>query len=316
MSAERKDGAVGSGPERLNPPPDSGKTEARIEKPVTLSIDDQQIADIGAELVALKSDQIDAILPLARWSLDAVTHLTEYEDEKANRIMTAVAFLSAIVSVAFAAIVQRYPFSMVAETKGLSIHTNSLLLVVLYALFGIYFLLLTIGAALTLYAVRPQFRIPSAWERTKTTPGSFLFFKEILNVSGRNWGRSFTQNTPQALKTEYAKNSILETYLIAQKIPKKLRPLKKGIVCFFASTVILILLLPLCAVTVAVLEVPAASPAPAQTGSTEKKIEIPTTKTPVPGESIQAGPGTPKATDKKSSEAAKKGSRRGVEKPE
>lgn len=316
MSAEKKDGATGPGPERPNLSSDSDKAVPHNKKPITLSIDDQQIADIGAELVALKPENIDAILPLARWSLDAVTHLTEYEDEKANRIMTAVAFLSAIVSVAFAAIVQRYPFSMVAETKGLTIHANSLLLVVLYGLFGIYFLLLTIGAAFTLYAVRPQFRIPSAWERTKTTPGSFLFFKEILNVSGRNWGRSFTQNIPQALKTEYAKNSILETYLIAQKIPKKLRPLKKGIFCFLGSTVILILLLPLCAVTVAVLEVPAASPAPAQAGSMGKKIEIPTTKTPVAGESVQAGPGTPKATDKTSSEPAKKGSRRVVEKPE
>jgi hypothetical protein len=316
MSGEKKDGAVGPEPERLNLPPNPDKARPHNKKPVTLSIDDQQFADIAAELVTLKTKEIDAILLLAKWSLESVTHLTEYEDEKANRIMTAVAFLSALVSVAFAVIVQRYPFTTVAQIKGLSIHLNSVSLFLLYILFGVYFLLLTLGAAFTLYAVWPRFQIPSSWERTKTTPGSFLFFKEILNVSGKNWGRSFTQNTPEMLKTEYAKNSILETYLIAQKIPKKLRPLKKGIVCFFASTVILVLLLPLCAVTVAFLEVPATSPAPAQTGSTDKKIEIPTTKTPASHGSVQANPGTPKATDQKSGEPANKDSRRNVEKPE
>ena len=34
-------------------------------------------------------------------SLEAVTHLTEYQDDKANRILTAMAFLSAFGSVSF-----------------------------------------------------------------------------------------------------------------------------------------------------------------------------------------------------------------------
>jgi hypothetical protein len=304
MSAENKEGE-----------PHSDQAKPHNKTPVPLSVDDQQIADLAAELAALKPEHVDAILPLARWSLDAVTHLTEYEDEKAKRIMTAVAFLSAIVSVAFAAIVQRYPFSTVVEIRGLSIHANSPLLVALYILFGFYFLLLTIGSAFTLYAVRPQFRIPSAWERTKTTPGSFLFFKEILNVSGKNWGRSFTEKTPDALNTEYAKNSILETYLIAQKIPQKLRPLEKGIACFFASTVILIVLLPLCAFTVAFLEVPPTNPAPAQTGITQSKIEAPATKAPPVDAGVPATPVTPKVKDEESREPVKKDSPPDPEKP-
>jgi hypothetical protein len=40
-------------------------------------------------------------LERARWSLETVTHLTEYEDEKANRILTAMTFLSALVGVVY-----------------------------------------------------------------------------------------------------------------------------------------------------------------------------------------------------------------------
>ena len=295
MCADKKDVPVGAGSESVKTPSPAADPVSHAKKLVQLSSDDQQIIDLAKELCELKSDQIDELLPLAKWSLESVTHLTEYEDEKANRILTAVAFLSALVSVAFAAIVQRYPFSVAGELKGISIHPHSVVLLSVYCLFAIYFVLLTLGAAFTLYAVRPQFRIPSTWERTKTEPGSFLFFKEILNVSGKNWGRSFTATDSKKLKAEYAKNSVLETYLIAQKIPKKLRPLKKGIWLFFASTTVLIVLLPLCAVTVVYVDVPPQNPIPTVTGSAEGKIEIPATKTPPPTSQVRAGRTIPKS---------------------
>jgi hypothetical protein len=295
MCADKKDVPVGAGSESVKTPSPAAAPASHANKSVHLSIDDQQIIDLATELSKLKSDQIDAILPLAKWSLESVTHLTEYEDEKANRILTAVAFLSALVSVAFAAIVQRYPFSAAGEVKGLSIHPHSMVLLLVYGLFAIYFVLLTVGAAFTLYAVRPQFRIPTTWERTKTEPGSFLFFKEILNVSGKNWGRSFTETDSKKLMAEYAKNSVLETYLIAQKIPNKLRPLKKGIWLFFASTAVLIVLLPLCAVTVVYVDVPTQNPTSAGTGLAEGKIEIPARRTSPPTSQVEAVPTIPKS---------------------
>src|SRR5947209_5368287 len=149
MSADKKDETTGTAGGRLTAPPTTSEAGSGKKRPVTLSPDDQQVADIAAQLVALGSTAIDEILPLAKWSLESVTHLTEYEDEKANRILTAIAFLSALVGVVFAAIVQRYPFSSVADAKSLSLHPHALL-VILYCLFGIYFLLLTIGAAFTM----------------------------------------------------------------------------------------------------------------------------------------------------------------------
>jgi hypothetical protein len=317
MSADKKDGAPGPRTEGPIPTISSDATGSHDAKQVPLSIDDQQIVDIGKELAELESVGIEDILPLARWSLESLTHLTEYEDEKANRILTAIAFLSALVGVAFAAIVQRYPLSSVTDVRGLSsLAGHSLLLALLYCLFGLYFLLVTIGAAFTVFAVRPTFRVPRVWEHTKKTPASFLFFQEILKVSGKDWGRAFTQNTPEKLKKEYVKNSILESYLIAQKIPKKLRPLRKGIVCFFASTLVLIVLLPFCAVTVAYLDVPAANPAGVAAGSVASKIEIPTTKTAASGGAAQVTPARTKASDEKRGQSIKEDSPGDTEKPQ
>lgn len=284
---------------------DEKKVVPPNEKPIHPLTDDQQIAGIAKAIEGLRTEGIEDILPLARWSLETVSHLTEYEDEKANRIMTAVAFLSAIVSVAFAAIVQRYPF-----------HASSRLLVLLYCLFGLYFFLLTLGAAFTLLAVRPQFRIPDTTEeRTRKIPRSFLFFKQILDVSGEDWGKNFTVQAPN-LKTEYAKNAILETYLIAQKIPRKLRWLKRGINCFLGSTWVLVVLLPLCAITVVRVEVPAANNAPALAGTAQSGKDLPTTGTSASQDHIDAIPTGPRTTDGKRSSSAKKDSRRDVKKPQ
>lgn len=136
--------------------------------------------------------------------------------------------LSALVGVAFAAMAQRFPFSIFQILSITGRQAGARILISVYSLFGLYFLLLTAGAVLTLWAVQPRFRIPSVW-RTKSTPASFLFFSKILEVSGKNWANAFTGASVDQLESQYVKNSILETYLIAQKIPKKLRPLTWGV---------------------------------------------------------------------------------------
>jgi hypothetical protein len=260
-----------------------GQKESRLPAPdptPKISVDDQQVIDLIGELRTWAPADVDQVLQLAKWSLESVTHLTEYEDEKANRILTAIAFLSALVGVAFAAIAQRYPFATL-NTAGPRV--GWCLLTTIYCLFAVYFLLLTIGAALTLWAVRPRFRIPGVWKHTKKDPASFLFFQEILKVSGKDWASAFTQSSREKLQLEYAKNSILETYLIAQKIPQKLRPLNKGVLLFFASTVVLIFLLPLCAVTVVVVEVSPPAPAGVSSAENSKALSPPQVASPAMG---------------------------------
>ena len=57
---------------------------------------------VGPIVAALESwkpaaGDLDHLLASSSRSLEEVTHLTEYQDDKANRILTAMAFLSAFV---------------------------------------------------------------------------------------------------------------------------------------------------------------------------------------------------------------------------
>src|ERR1700732_2423909 len=113
-----------------------------------------------------KPADLPTLRELTAKSLDAVTHLTEYEDEKANRILTAMAFLSALVGVVFAAVVQKCPMSYVSQLGARGYCGSALGLFAVYVLFPLYFLILAVGAALTIIAVRPRFRIPKTWGGT------------------------------------------------------------------------------------------------------------------------------------------------------
>ena len=60
---------------------------------------------------------------------------------------------------------------------------------------------------------------------------SFLFYKEIIQVTPENWARSFLSKVAQGERSEirkdlaldYFKNHIIESYLIAAKVADKLR---------------------------------------------------------------------------------------------
>lgn len=183
----------------------------------------------------------------ARWSLDTVTRLTEYEDEKANRILTAMAFLSALVGVVFAAVVQKCPASYVSQLLARGYCFSAFALSIVYVLFPLYFMILAIGATLTVLAVKPTFRIPKNWSGV---PGSMLFYEKIVSARGKDWANAFSERSSVELDRQYLKNAIFETYLIAQKIRIKLKKLRWGIWLFIVSTVLLVGLLPLCAVVI------------------------------------------------------------------
>jgi Family of unknown function (DUF5706) len=220
-------------------------TETADQNP---SSDEQQAQDVLEALSKWQPTTPNEYLPGAQWSLKTVTHLTEYEDEKANRILTAMAFLSALVGVVFAAVVQKCPMSYVSLLGARGYCFSSLALFAVYVLFPLYFLILAVGATLTVFAVRPRFRIPKTWAGT---PGSLLFYAKIVSASGKEWANAFAQRSGVEVDRQYLKDAIFETYLIAQKIRIKLRKLRWGIWFFIVSTVLLVVLLPLCAVVIA-----------------------------------------------------------------
>lgn len=222
-------------------------------------LESQEIAHVLEELQGLPKDEqsLDKMYEMARFSLETVTHLTEYEDEKANRVMTAVAFLSALAAVVFSAFADKFPPASLLESSRSGYHLQ-LILVLVYLSFATYCVMVILGAALTLNAVRPQFNIPTAWKRSHKAgpPSSFLFFDKILEAGGKNWGNAFAGTGVVELKRKYTQNCILETFLIAQKIRRKLKPLQRGIRLFWLSSFMLLVFLVASTVAMALIHVP------------------------------------------------------------
>jgi hypothetical protein len=96
----------------------------------------------------------------------------------------------------------------------------------------VYALTLTLGVVFILYAVRPRFNVPKDWKPDGSKPGSHLFFAKIIEVSPTDWANAFVNTDTDELLSTYVKNSVLETYLIAEKIVSKMRWLKRGACCY------------------------------------------------------------------------------------
>jgi Family of unknown function (DUF5706) len=193
--------------------------------------------------------EIEDFSQAAQRSLDTVTHLTEYQDDKANRILTAVAFMSAFAAVIFVVVPSRYPLSIPLMLLRAGLKAEAYLLFTLYGAFVLYALTLTIGVAFVLHAVRPRFNIPKGWKPDGSKPASYLFFEKIVEVSPTDWANAFVNVAKDDLLKKQAQNAVLEAYLVAEKIGVKMKWLTRGVMLFFVSTIVLAVLLPLTAVT-------------------------------------------------------------------
>jgi hypothetical protein len=193
-------------------------------------------AELLAELAAWNppSSDLDRIWDLADRSLAEVTRLTEYEDQKASRLLAAVAFLSAFAGALFATLLRHD-----APLPDLARVLPRLRLSLWLATFGIYAVLLVAGACLVVGAMRPRFNIPQQWNTTTAHPSSFLFFEQILRVSPKVWGQAFISNSADDLRRSYIRNAVFETYLISEKIRTKLGGLQRGVHVLQLSALVL-----------------------------------------------------------------------------
>ena len=185
--------------------------------PETPKAAEESALSVLKEWTIPEGDLHDAFQATQR-SLDAVTHLTEYEDDKANRVLTPMAFVSALAGVTFVVIPSRYPLSAPLTFLRSGLTWQAILLSATYLAFSIYALFLIIGVAIILNGVRPTFNVPTTWKRDGSTPASRLFFEKIAEVSPTDWARCFATATRSDLMSAYIKDSVLETHLIAQKI--------------------------------------------------------------------------------------------------
>lgn len=190
----------------------------------------------------IPDEAVDTVHDVARASLNEVKALTEYEDGKVSRLLTIVAFLSAVIGATFTRFASDYRWPGVGTyspdcTWWLPFST--------YLAFFLYVTLVTAAVVVLLGAVKPTFNLPASWKGPGKTglPTSMVFYRGILDVSAAQWAEAFVQQTDgkgKRLKASYAKCYIGEAYLVAEKVADKLRVAAPGIGALRWAMVILL----------------------------------------------------------------------------
>lgn len=193
------------------------------------------VGGIARVLDDLKADKdgIAKAMELARASLDEVKELTEYQDQKATRLLTILAFLSALAGVLFARLAEAVPPQLLLAPPAELAIGNIVLVWAAYVLFLAFAFCLISGALITFKATQSRFRFPKSLANTSNgkgpaRPKSRTFFVGMLSVSPADWAASFLDRDNSsalepALSLDYLKNYISESYLIAGKVADKLR---------------------------------------------------------------------------------------------
>lgn len=176
-------------------------------------------------------DALDEALKLARDSLDEVKSQTEYQDQKATRLLTVTTFVTALSAALFARLADGYPSGKIAEQSWFIMGIVG----TAYLLFGIFLMYSLFGALVTFHATRTRFKYKKhSHVSADTGPApSRLFYQGIVKVRPSAWSRDFVGPKPAigtekpklnaALKANYLADMVGETYLIACKTADKLR---------------------------------------------------------------------------------------------
>lgn len=205
-------------------------------QPKSLSSDEILVA-IGGETKnwpsEIEKELLDSALDRARESLEEVKALTEYQDQKATRLLTVATFLTAFSGALFLRFNDAYPIKPILFTND----PRQWLIVPAYALFGLFAIAAAAGALVTFHATRTRFKYPNIYLEDETKqekdPKSQLFYAPIVQVSPTAWARSYVapgvdgQYALRAdLQQRYLQNYVTEAYLIAAKAADKLRYLE------------------------------------------------------------------------------------------
>jgi hypothetical protein len=218
--------------------------------------DSEMINRVSAGLMELKPEDTNLKVAVnhGRETLNEVKGLTEYQDQKATRLLTIITFLSALSGILFARFVESYPLHASFAHVDLSGWERALL-VAGYFLFACFAFLAICGALIVFHATRTQFRYPGTEAGNTERANSFLFYKSIIEVTPEAWARSFVagasgERIAPDLQLQYLRNYIVESYLIAAKVAEKLRYLEPAQIILSASIRILLVWLIVLATTI------------------------------------------------------------------
>ena len=194
-----------------------------------------EMAAASSNWEQLDPESLETAIKLARQSLDEVKQQTEYQDQKATRLLTVTTFLTALSGALFARFNDSYPFAMDAYFN----RQSAALVGLAYAAFAMFLLSALCGALVTFHAMRTRFKYQSIGEPAAEigAPKSRIFYSPMLRVRPRAWVKSFqadeNPDKPGAqpalhakLQQRYFCDLVGEAYLVASKTADKLRYLE------------------------------------------------------------------------------------------
>jgi len=189
---------------------------------------------INTDLAKLALDEMDsaqlkALRDSYRESLDEVKEQTEYQDQKAGRLLTVVSIFAAIGGVIIGKFVEYFPpkapFPLVDHT----------LVLASYAVFGLFLGTALTGAMVIFHASRTRYRYENRSAIAKDEVNSRLFYMPISKTTPAAWVTRFETYLPTKkrdqvggarLQADYLRDCVLEAYLIACKANDKVRYLR------------------------------------------------------------------------------------------
>lgn len=171
---------------------------------------------------------------------DHMIDMLKHEDEKANRILTAMAFLTA------AAAAISIPFF--EDKIGLRIVFLELDLNLGLLLFFLYLIFVVIGTFFMLAALGPILFIPRLWGETRNDDKkdkicSLLFFKKITAVKRQDWKNFFNASHASKISKKIFVDRIYESHLLAEKVDYKVNCIGKANFLYRFALLILWLLI-------------------------------------------------------------------------
>lgn len=228
-----------------------------------ISLDTQAMVkefnEAAQDWTRLDERDLDDAIKLARQSLDESKDQTEYQDQKATRLLTITTFLTVLSGALFIRFNDTYLLGSLWDRSWWAI----CLVVLGYAVFGLFLLTALAGALVTFHATRTRFKYPKqeSAPREEGDPKSRLFYSGVISIRPKAWAGTFVTEsaarTGPALRDDivqaYYRDLVSETYLVAAKTADKLRYLEPAQTLLSGSLKCLLLwliILPIIAVTV------------------------------------------------------------------
>jgi hypothetical protein len=235
---------------------------------------------IGTELKDVKfasPQDAKTYIDRAKDSLEEVKKLTEYQDQKAARLLTIIAFLTAAAGAMFSKIVDTYPLHKFIEA---SVSFADVLVWLTYASFVTYVALVVCGALVTFHATQTRFVWPEGdpEDASADSVKSFLFYRSILTTKPEAWGRAFHKASvpskpSDAMLSAYYGHYVAEAYLVACKVGDKLRYLGPAQAILLVAIRVLLLWIVVLVVTFVVAHPPPKDDALGESASNKVGVE-------------------------------------------